>query len=122
SRVQTAEALTACHDGYRPVSHTRSWSWLANGLRIIDRLEGSGQHSVEIFFHFHPEVEVEQIAPGVVQLDGQWTLQCSKGQMTVADSHWASEFGKREPCKVAVVSLTERLPCEVVSGVERVSG
>ncbi len=119
-RIQTAETLTASHDGYCPVLHTRSWSWLENGLCIHDRLEGPGKHSIEIFFHFHPNVEVRQTASDVLEVDRKWVLYCSKGNLTVADAHWSSEFGKREPCKAAVVQLTEVLPCEVVCRLERV--
>ena len=117
-RVQAVDSLTACHDGYRPLLHERTWRWLSNGLSIHDRLEGSGRHSVEIFFHFHPDIKVEQTALNAVKLNDKWTLHCSKGQVTVVDSHWSSEFGKRVPCKVAVIRLSEVLPCEVVSGVE----
>ena len=58
------QVLVAHHDGYRrlpdPVRHQRTWRYdtSAATLAISDRLECSGVHTVEIFWHFAPECQV----------------------------------------------------------------
>lgn len=65
------DQLVASHDGYKhlpnPVEHQRSVTLdkVRDTLRIIDRLESSGEHLIERFWHFHPQCQVG-IHEGVV--------------------------------------------------------
>jgi hypothetical protein len=61
--VETAAGLLieASHDGYsrlkEPVLHTRSIQCAPNGAWVItDLFKGTGQHTFELNFHFHPEI------------------------------------------------------------------
>lgn len=53
----------AAHDGYRrlrpPVIHRRRLELLPHLLTVTDSIEGLGNHEVEVFFHVHPDAEVE---------------------------------------------------------------
>jgi uncharacterized heparinase superfamily protein len=52
----------AAHDGYKrlrqPVIHRRRIELAPDRLTVTDRLEGSGQHTVETFFHLHPDANL----------------------------------------------------------------
>jgi hypothetical protein len=56
---------SAEHDAYtrlnNPVMHKRSieWSKEDNTFTILDTLQTTGEHLVEMFFHFHPDCVVE---------------------------------------------------------------
>lgn len=53
-------ALSASHDGYRrlngKVIHRRTWHLERRCLRIRDEFTGIGVHSIDLPFHFHPDV------------------------------------------------------------------
>ena len=58
------QVLVAHHDGYRrladPVIHRRTWRYdtASATLAVYDELLCSGEHAVEIFWHFAPECQV----------------------------------------------------------------
>jgi uncharacterized heparinase superfamily protein len=60
-RTDRQSFAEAAHDGYRrlknPVIHRRRLELHGDGLAITDMVEGTGEHEIEIFFHFHPGVE-----------------------------------------------------------------
>lgn len=67
--------LEASHSGYshlagRPM-HKRQWKLGTGVLRLNDRIEGSGEHQVEVIFHFHPDIRPEFAG------DGKCTLTCT---------------------------------------------
>jgi uncharacterized heparinase superfamily protein len=47
----------AAHDGYRPIIHRRRLELQEKVLVVTDWIGGSGVHSVDIYFHFHPEAD-----------------------------------------------------------------
>ena len=62
------------HDGYQDigVGHTRklSLSLEHHMLDVEDCIEGEGRHLLEIYFHFHPDIKLEQIA------NDEWLASC----------------------------------------------
>jgi uncharacterized heparinase superfamily protein len=62
-RTDNKSFVEAAHDGYRrlksPVILRRRLELRGDGLTVTDMVEGTGEHEVEIFFHFHPSVEPE---------------------------------------------------------------
>ncbi len=67
--AQQEEILVhATHDGYARLPgvglHGRTWRLVDGGLHIIDAIQGSGRHTVEIPFHLHPDIRVEQADEG----------------------------------------------------------
>ena len=73
----------AAHDGYRrlshPVIHRRTLDLNNHELVIHDRIEGTGYHNIEEFFHFHPDVKPN------TRLD-------EKLVQTIEASSWHPEF------------------------------
>jgi uncharacterized heparinase superfamily protein len=60
-RTDRRSFAEAAHDGYRrlknPVIHRRRLELAADGLAITDMIEGSGEHTIEVFFHIYPGSE-----------------------------------------------------------------
>lgn len=56
------------HDGFQRVPRLGRWSrrflLSVDGVRLVDRLEGEGSHTIESFFHFHPDLDVWLDAAG----------------------------------------------------------
>lgn len=112
----------AAHDGYRrlpgrPV-HGRTWRLSAGGLEIEDEVQGRGRHRLELMFHLHPDVTVEQTEGGLglrwPGASGKVTvLPPPEMHADVRDSTWQPQFGltraSRSLCFSAVVSLPVRL-------------
>lgn len=53
------QCITAAHDGYKKIIHERKWQLTENYLIIQDKLSGQGEHLVELYFHFHPDVTIK---------------------------------------------------------------
>lgn len=51
----------ASHDGYRPIVHRRRLEMFPETLAITDWIEGSGRHSLEIYFHLFPGTDTSRI-------------------------------------------------------------
>lgn len=62
-RIEAAEDMviaSAAHDGYRPAIHTRHLELEESALRIIDTLEGEGEHDVAVYLHGAPGVKLSR--------------------------------------------------------------
>lgn len=100
--------VEAAHDGYRrlanPVIHRRRVEVRGDQLLITDRLEGRGEHGVELFLHFHPDARAR------VALDG-------KLQESSMESNWYPEFNRAVPNRTLVGSWRGACPVEFVTSV-----
>jgi hypothetical protein len=113
------ETLAGWHDGYLrladPVLHRRRLTLdkRARSLTIEDRLEMSGEHDVEIFFHCAPECAVAPAASGYAIRRGPWTLfvhlphPAGAGRLHRGDTQplcgWSSRhYDQREPSPTIV--------------------
>lgn len=101
--------VTGAHDGYRrlhgePV-HRRTWQFAADGIEILDRLDGSGRHRVDLWYHLHPSWSVSRAMDSrvvVMERDGSWKCELrfeGAGSLEVSKSEYASEFGQVEPAE-----------------------
>jgi hypothetical protein len=67
SAVQTPDGwrIDIAHDGFARLGSgmiaARAVDLSKNALTITDRISGSGRHTVESFFHFPPEAQVQQV-------------------------------------------------------------
>lgn len=90
SRSTGGTFCEAAHDGYKrlksAVIHRRQLALKDRELQVIDTLEGTGEHEVEIFFHVHPQAEVN------LQLDFLLTRE-------EIPSEYYPEFGSAIPNK-----------------------
>jgi hypothetical protein len=64
--------LTLVHDGYARLQPglvvIRSFAVTGHSVRIIDRVEGAGEHEIETFFHLHPSVSPTVVDQATVEL------------------------------------------------------
>lgn len=55
--------LKASHDGYYreyKIWHNRTWHMTLNQLTIRDEMSGKGNHKIDLIFHIHPLIKLEQ--------------------------------------------------------------
>lgn len=112
------------HDGYRRLEgepmHSRDWSLHGNGMEIVDRLEGSGRHDVEVWLHLHPAWEVlgsSGASTVIGNRDGPGGCEVEfsgPGDVSSHESEYASEFGRVEPTDALRYAVEDaRLPLEI---------
>jgi uncharacterized heparinase superfamily protein len=101
----------AAHDGYHrlssKVTHRRRVDLNDNVVTITDRLEGSGHHSAELFFHLAPNADPE------LHIDPK--LSCS-----VITSAFSTGWNTRIPNRVIVGRWSGQCPVELVTRVKLV--
>jgi uncharacterized heparinase superfamily protein len=115
-------SAAASHDGYRwlpgkPI-HRRDIALSPQALSIVDRISGTGEHSVRGRFPLHPSVR--SVSP---QPTG-WRVESASGRMVgvqiegaselVTESgHFSPTFGQRMPRLVLVWRHRGRLPLDI---------
>ncbi len=91
--------LTAQHDGYRPIVHTRQFVYTGGAsLQITDRFPGAGKKDVH--FIFGPEVAVK-IAGASVRFEtdrvrGDMQFTCGDMQLRLEERMYAKVYGVQE--------------------------
>jgi uncharacterized heparinase superfamily protein len=111
------DLFAAAHDGYRrlpePVEHTRriSFDKRHRRWRIEDSLTGSGEHSVEIFFHPGVSFELEE---DTVRLSAPradlWLFPPDATPLRRQDGWISRGYGLREPAPVLVYAVRAAVP------------
>lgn len=119
--------LRAAHFGYQrledPVVHQRDFflDKLNDELMVIDKFQGRGEHSLEVFLHVSPEVRIRQVAGNRFALearesrvivefqhDGDWRIEEQDG--------WVSErYGTKRPGRKLVLSSRRAVPAELTT-------
>src|SRR6266404_224305 len=119
-RENHAVCAEAGHDGYRRSSgrpiHWRRWRMEKGMVCIEDRVEGFGEHLVEVFFYLHPGVRPSLDENGLVSIEdqaGRWICFISVAPheaLTLENSTWHPEFGCSVPSFRIAFRKTLRLP------------
>ena len=108
----------ATHDGYRRLPsvglQTRSWTLDADGLSIVDEVEGSGQHRLDWHLHLHPEVQATRTPEGVAFERGgrpvaTLTLEPAS-PVEISETAYHREFGTSLATQKLVASYRTSLP------------
>ncbi len=98
----------AGHDGYarlrNPVVHVRRLDLSEDQLTITDTLQSAGKHEIEVYFHLHPEQQIE------IQLDPK--LICAS-----EPTLWHPEFNSSIPNKTIVGRWAGDCPIQFISRV-----
>jgi uncharacterized heparinase superfamily protein len=114
------------HDGYRRLRggmiHRRSVEKCDDGWTVQDRIEGTGQHTVSSFIHFHPEASVERVQAGFrVKQDGVYltivvpdctTATLTEGELSPIQGWYSPQFGVKMQNPTLILSATGSLPIE----------
>jgi hypothetical protein len=112
--------LVAEHDGYRrlsaPVLHRRQFELerTTGAFRIIDELEGDGEHDVAIYFHFAAG-SVVNCTEGSIEIDADGHAVSlhleGPGDAPRIEQGWVSEsYGQREQAPVLIRRWRGTLP------------
>jgi len=125
SDIQRGEGLvvSGCHDGYKRLpgrpTHCRIWNYFNSSLTIHDKINGCGDHRVEVVFHMHPDVEVDQISKECVTLRiGGHTVKINfsgDGSLFLENSTYHPEFGLSVSNKKLVYCVGHCLPINVAT-------
>lgn len=102
--VRSVLKAGATHDGYTHLSgsplHHRSWNLEKQQLIVTDKLDGRGEHSVEINFYLNPAVEAIEGRSGEIDLfdhSGKKICVAStsvNSGLRITPSTWHPEFGQ----------------------------
>lgn len=120
-RREAAE-VSAEHDGYAPVRHTRTVRQRGATIEIEDQLRGAGRHEAELIFHLHPEVAQPEVAA-----DGALVCRHTRGgairlhlpgTTTITNTTWRPEFGLHVPNQTLVARLPTPLPATFTTRIE----
>lgn len=124
-------SLCAIHDGYtrlpNPVVHHRWFLWIDRRFWLItDYLSGEGEHTVNSFLHFHPEVlttlseshdpgrwrgEIERESSRLQIFGwGSPAPEIQRGELEPIQGWYAPEFGRREVNEVWQTRQNTPLP------------
>jgi uncharacterized heparinase superfamily protein len=119
-RENHAVCAEAGHDGYRrspgrPI-HWRRWRMEKSTVCVEDRVEGFGEHLVEIFFYLHPGLRPSLAENGVVSIEDQagrricFISTAPHEVLTLEHSTWHPEFGCSVPSFRIAFRKAQRLP------------
>ncbi|WP_245823190.1 heparinase II/III family protein [Antarctobacter heliothermus] len=113
---------TGAHDGYRhlpgsPV-HRRTWELGDDALILQDRIEGRGEHLVEVIFHLAPGLVPVQLDQSEVEIRTQAdavlaVLSVRNGAVDVVPSSWHPEFGRSMSAYATHIKAQSALPITV---------
>ena len=120
--------VSAEHDGYTHMPghavHRRTWVVSSGTLEIRDEVYGQGKHTIELFFHLIPGVEVYEGERGVCL---EWR-KCRRKiailrpdisvETFIEDSTYHPEFGKSYPSYRIVCKAKAELPCTLITRIE----
>jgi uncharacterized heparinase superfamily protein len=116
AQENVALVFEGAHDGYtrlpgRPV-HRRRIEWRGGRIEIRDRVEGGGEHDLELRMHIHPDCPV-RLDNGCAEVRaGASTLRISaiEGPLELVRGWYCPEFGRQLPCDVLRVRIRAGLP------------
>ena len=120
--------VLAEHDGYKrlsdPILHERTWQLDNVCLEIVDRVSGRGQHLIELYFHLHPDVSVQE-ASKIIHIswkdsgDGIANLHPDANVDVSIDRYsYHPEFGMSIPAHRIILRTMANLPCALKTRIE----
>jgi hypothetical protein len=121
------DEATAAHDGFAPARHLRSIAARAGEWRIVDRVDGTGEHVADVHWHLDPAWTAESIDGGLVRVrhrDGArvWircagaTLDVIRGGIDDRELGWVSPiYGRLDPSTTLRARAAAGLPITIVT-------
>jgi hypothetical protein len=74
-----------------------------DGLTVTDMVEGTGEHEVEIFFHFHPRVEPEITLDPKLSKSREETMYHPGFNLSIPNTTIVGRFKGAAPLRVPVI-------------------
>jgi uncharacterized heparinase superfamily protein len=109
-------ACEGAHDGYAHLPgqpfHYRRITWEGARIEVLDRVEGRGEHDIELRLHIHPDRPVSLIENGAL-IDVAGTalhVHPLVGTLTLQRGWYCPHFGCRQECAVVSLHLKVCLP------------
>ncbi len=126
-----SDILIAEHYGFTrlpdPVVHRRKFEFdkTSNQLNIIDTLEGRLEHKIDLFFHFHPSVEMSQISTTEfrsVLFNQSISLgiqsQLKEFGIKIEESKYSKSYGEIEGNKRLHLTAFSKFPVEIITKIK----
>ena len=122
--------LLAEHGGFTrlecPIIHRRGFSLdrAANRFVIADTFIGNGEHLFELFFHFSPGIQIDQVSNWVFRANSGESTLCLEishrtGWATRLEQGWISErYGCKRPSWTLVVYSHQAAPVAVTTTIQ----
>src|SRR3990167_6566769 len=104
------QCVIAAHDGYKKIIHERKWQLTENNLIIQDKLSGQGEHLVELYFHFHPDIIITLVDKKLIISchDTVLIMECDPAlQAEIISTYYAKTFNQAVPNQT--LKLSERI-------------
>ena len=106
-------ACEGAHDGYfrlpgKP-QHGRRIVWQGPHIEILDRIDGSGEHDIELRLHVNPALDIVREGTDVI-LDGILRICALNGEISMENGWYCPRFGQQNNCAVIVVRQRVMLP------------
>ena len=109
--------LSAIHDGYARLNnllHSRTWRMRDHLLVIEDEVLGSGLHKIDLIFHIHPDIQINQKNDRCMIFCNQFNQAIASLEVNailrVLDSSYHPMFNTSIPNKKIMVELKQQLP------------
>ncbi len=109
--------ISASHDGYyasNNILHTRTWTISSNTLAIEDYIAGQGYHTVELFFHIHPAITLQQQTDKKIffynQQHRHMATLTANDIAHIVDNTYHPQFNMSLPNKMIIVKIYLSLP------------
>ena len=126
SSGEDEDRWAAEHHGYtrlpEPVVHRRSVVFRRRARRwtVVDRLEGRGRHTAELFLHLHPDARVRRVAEREVDValgPGVLRIRCG-APIGIVPGWVAPSYGIRRPAQVLRVAHEGMVPFELTTAID----
>lgn len=121
-KFATEGVLEASHDGYcrlrGSLVHRRCWQMSGEQILLLDEIRGKGSHRVEIYFHFHPALQLQRTGDSNYQVRvnrGESILNIltdRKMQFFLEPGTWHPEFGVSVPNVCLRGEYVGTVPCD----------
>ncbi len=109
--------FSACHNGYKKVSHCRHWRVSSDSIKIEDNIIGKGLHNIRSVLPLHPDVVVGDIQGNSISLKvGGKLVKINfegKGKLNTIESQYYPEFGRSIDNKHLIYDYKGNLPSKI---------
>lgn len=117
------KTLRASHNGYahkQSLIHTRLWQFADDLLTIQDKISGMGLHKLTLYFHLHPDIQIDVVDEKNFQLTHKHEqvviaeLTTEKNAKIIASTYHPG-FNITLPNQTILIEMMERAPITITT-------